>query len=1338
LTPYHYDEERDFKWIWEILMSHTTVTATNFGQQLSWFLQSKPHIPPSTIALTTNQDHSDLLDNNQVQPSTWQDQPSDVQDHASRQTNPSSSTVELGEQSEHTVTMPQSVHSSSAERPDRGSSRSPMTNSEMTTPTPLSIANVQRASASPAISAQNVVSLDLTLDKDSRRHGKTAGRKRKSNEISSDTPTYRENRITSPQVELDDDGFACIDDFEFPQDPPPPYATLAPQKESLDISLPIRSPSTQRSVRKFVDIHQPVDQTIVVPQSPLEVRSEENQSRKRRSLSRTNSEVQQQARDRKRRVVPDSGEGEFPGEEQEPGNKIVPAEIDGRANGSFNQYPSQQELAVVELFLKWSSEDLDQCVQAINKQKRGVDEKIAQISRMGGLPGPGIQAESKAILDKVEALNNLKASRNSIVSLRKQKNDIVRKWADHPFTIDASALSSENRDVSAEINKEVFNITRYLKAAGLLEQGFNLQKPVRVVQDEVMVEGTQLPLKVSHCGLQKPTAPTSMNSSDQIKQTQLSLELVNPGSINSKAWDPSKAIKFGSQPRMDVIQETSTTAPIHKGKERMHSRASAPSGSKDCQINAWSNQSDYDDVEDEVDDVEDMFTTNMGGASPPPFWNEAEEDYDNDFEDYDAWQSLPCDIENDSLTSRAAPVVHQQPREVLREMSVNETGKPSNPFNNSHLDKHADNADLLSLPWSKDVKKVLARVFRLRGFRLNQLESINATLAGKDTFVLMPTGGGKSLCYQLPALVDSGKTKGVTIVISPLLSLMEDQVNHLRKLNVQAFLLNGETDSEQKAHLMRGLREDKPEKFIRLLYVTPEMLTKNQRMVSVFEDLHRRKKLARIVIDEAHCVSQWGHDFRPDYKQLGSLRDQFPGVPVLALTATATENVKIDVLTQLHMRNCELFKQSFNRPNLHYEIRNKSSKGVVEDIARLINSSYPKQSGIVYCFSRNDCEKVAEALSTKHGITAHHYHAQLDPLMKREVQADWQSGRYQVIVATIAFGMGIDKPDVRFVIHHSAPKSLEGYYQETGRAGRDGERSGCHLFYSYADIRKMENMIEKGDKNLSREQISRQKEMLRMVVRFCDNRSDCRRKQVLQYFGESFDPKDCARGCDNCTSGGSHKTVDVSSFAKQAVALVKAVYEQLGFGPAELKKGSGKRGVTMTQLVALFNGKEPKSLSRIDCKALPQFNAGEELELKDIERIFLKLMSEKALVERNIPNQQKFILHYIVVSFIDAFLIMTHTHVLYSLAQERHDSFNLGLLGLKWISVYLQAGRRCLKKPPSRERARRKLQTRTTACHPRMFHHRCERKHVGKLFKLTIAMRVMVLSLLTARPMAMR
>jgi bloom syndrome protein len=1221
-------------------MSSTTATATNFGQQLSWFLQTKPHIPPSLIALTTNQDNTDPLDNNQVQSLIQQDQPSVAQDHASGQTETTHTIVELGEQFESTMAVTQSIDFPWAERINRGSSRSPVAKSVATTPAPLPVANFQRTDGSPHVSPQGVASLDLTLDDNSRRNRNGAGRKRKSHEISSDSPVQRESRPTSPQVEFDDDGFACIDDFEFPQEPPPPYATLAPQTEPRDLSLPICSPSTQRSHRQFVDIHQPVDQTIAIPQSPLQTRSAENQSRKRRSLSRTDSEIQQQHRDPRRRVVPDSGDEEFSDEEQESEKKIATPQLDRLVNGSFNQDPSQQELAVVELFLKWSSDDLDQCIHTINKQKRGVDDKIAQISRMGGLPGPGIHEESKVVLEKAEAMNTLKSSRNSIISLRKRKNDLVRKWADHPFTIDASALSSENRDVTAEINKEIFNITRCLKAAGLLEQGFNLRRPVRTVQDEVMVEGTQMPPNPLPSHVQKTTALMSTNSSDKIKQTQLSLEPMDPANINSKIWDPSSAIKFGSEPPMDIGKEASMTVTIHKGKERAHNRFSAVSGAVPNRVASWPSHQDYDDVDDAMDDVEDMFTTNVEGASPPPIWNKAEEDYDNDFDDYDAWQSLPSNIENESRASRLAPI-HQQSREVLRQRSANEIGIPNHASGNSHLEKRTDNVDLLNHPWSKDVKKVLARVFRLRGFRLNQLESINATLAGKDTFVLMPTGGGKSLCYQLPALVDSGKTKGVTIVISPLLSLMEDQVNHLRKLNVQAFLLNGETDSEQKAHLMRGLREDQPEKFIRLLYVTPEMLTKNQRMVSVFEDLHRRKKLARIVIDEAHCVSQWGHDFRPDYKQLGSLRDQFLGVPVLALTATATENVKIDVLTQLHMRDCELFKQSFNRPNLHYEVQNKSAKTVVEDIASLIKSSYRGQCGIVYCFSRNDCEKVAQALDNKHGIKSHHYHAQLDPLMKREVQAAWQSGHYQVIVATIAFGMGIDKPDVRFVIHHSAPKSLEGYYQETGRAGRDGESSGCHLFYSYADIRKMENMIEKGDKNLSREQITRQKEMLRTVIRFCDNRSDCRRKQVLQYFGESFDPKDCARGCDNCTSGGSHKTVDVSSFAKQAVALVKAVYEELGFSPSELKKGSGNRGVTMTQLVSLFNGKEPKSLSRIDCKSLPQFNAGKELELKDIERIFLKLMSERALAERNIPNQQKFIMHYIVVSLNCTFLVQS-------------------------------------------------------------------------------------------------
>lgn len=519
-------------------------------------------------------------------------------------------------------------------------------------------------------------------------------------------------------------------------------------------------------------------------------------------------------------------------------------------------------------------------------------------------------------------------------------------------------------------------------------------------------------------------------------------------------------------------------------------------------------------------------------------------------------------------------------------------------------------------PWSRDVKTAMRERFHLRGFRPNQLEAINATLSGKDTFVLMPTGGGKSLCYQLPSIVKSGKTRGVTVVISPLLSLMQDQVAHLQKLKIQALFINGEVTAAHRKLVMDSLRDPQVEKYIELLYITPEMITKSQALISALRDLYRRAKLARIVIDEAHCVSQWGHDFRPDYKALGDVRSQFAGIPVMALTATATENVKVDVIHNLGIVNCEVLTQSFNRPNLTYEVRSKGkAKDVLESIADTIKTVYNNQSGIIYCLSRKNCESIAESLRKLHNIEAHHYHAGMDPTEKNTVQREWQAGKYNVIVATIAFGMGIDKPDVRFVIHHTIPKSLEGYYQETGRAGRDGKRSGCYLYYGYQDTSALKRMIDDGEG--SWEQKERQRQMLRTVVGFCENKSDCRRVQVLSYFNEPFKSEDCNGACDNCNSKSSFESKDFSSYAVVAIALVGRIEHQ---------------NVTLLHCVDVLRGSKTKKILDLGHVNLREYGAASDLERGDVERLFYRLLSEDALAEKNVVNKRGFTSNYLRVS----------------------------------------------------------------------------------------------------------
>ncbi|XP_026222195.1 Bloom syndrome protein homolog isoform X2 [Anabas testudineus] len=509
-----------------------------------------------------------------------------------------------------------------------------------------------------------------------------------------------------------------------------------------------------------------------------------------------------------------------------------------------------------------------------------------------------------------------------------------------------------------------------------------------------------------------------------------------------------------------------------------------------------------------------------------------------------------------------------------------------------------------NFPHSQEMMKIFHKRFGLHQFRFNQLEAINATLQGEDTFVLMPTGGGKSLCYQLPACV----SPGVTVVISPLKSLIVDQVQKLTTLDIPATSLSGDKSDGEAARIYMQLSRKDP--IIKLLYVTPEKVSASNKLISALHNLYERGLLARFVIDEAHCVSQWGHDFRPDYKRLHELRQKFPNVSMMALTATATPRVQKDILNQLSMTRPQVFTMSFNRSNLKYSVLPKKPKKVDEDCIGWIKKHYPRDSGIVYCLSRNDCDAMAESLQ-RAGILALSYHAGLSDGDREYVQTKWinQDG-CQVICATIAFGMGIDKPDVRYVIHASLPKSVEGYYQESGRAGRDGEISHCILFYSYTDVHRIKRIISM-DREGDRHAKATHYNNLHSMVHFCENLMECRRIQLLAYFGElKFNKSFCKEhpdvSCDNCAKPNQYKMRNVTEDVKKIVRFVQENCEKVG---AKFCRTAQQNRLTLNMLVDIFLGSKSAKIQT------GMFGMGGAYSRHNADRLFKKLVLDNILVE---------------------------------------------------------------------------------------------------------------------------
>jgi len=460
-----------------------------------------------------------------------------------------------------------------------------------------------------------------------------------------------------------------------------------------------------------------------------------------------------------------------------------------------------------------------------------------------------------------------------------------------------------------------------------------------------------------------------------------------------------------------------------------------------------------------------------------------------------------------------------------------------------------------------DITSSLKKYFGFESFKGEQRDIVKSVLDKKNTFVIMPTGGGKSLCYQLPAMM----MEGTAIIISPLIALMKNQVDSIRGYSQEdniASFLNSSLNKSQMAEVKNEIASGKT----KMLFIAPETLTKDENI-----EFFQKSNISFVAVDEAHCISEWGHDFRPEYRRIRTMISAISdNIPIIALTATATPKVQTDIVKSLEMEDPNIFISSFNRDNLYYEIRPKVNKDhTIKSIIQFIKTSKGK-SGIIYVQSRKSTEEIAKVLNVN-GIKAAAYHAGLDAKTRTNVQDDFLMEEVEVIVATIAFGMGIDKPDVRFVIHYDIPKSIENYYQETGRGGRDGLSGNCLAFYSYKDILKLEKFLR--DKPVAERELSAQ--LMEEVIAYAET-STCRRKFLLHYFGEEYSDEQCSNMCDNCKYPKQKEEV------KDQMQLALKVVAQLN------------ENYTVKILVEFITGKMSKEMKDFKFDKLPLFGSGAE------------------------------------------------------------------------------------------------------------------------------------------------